>query len=89
MTQHQGQSLADATAPLVPPNRPLRGKRSEGEAVSLPPVPTAASAAGNVCNHQMAEMLIKYVLASGDQGLISAIRDVVMADPEAIKIIRQ
>lgn len=89
MTQHQGQPLADTTAPLIPPYKPLRGKRSEGEAVSLPPVPTAASAAGSVCNHQMAEMLIKYVLASGDQGLISAIRDVVMADPEAIKIIRQ
>lgn len=88
MTQHQSQPLADTTAPVIPPNKPVRGRRrSEGEAVSLPPVPTAASAAGGVCNHQMAEMLIKYVLASGDQGLISAIRDVVMADPEAVKII--
>jgi len=85
--QTRSSSLGDITAPSVPPHKPPRGRNiSESEASSFP-TSTAASAGGNPFNQQMAETLIKYILASGDQGLITAIRDVISADPEAMRAI--
>ena len=87
--QTRSSSLGDITAPsLLPPKPPRSRNASVGEASSLP-ISTAASAAGNPFNQQMAETLIKYILASGDQGLITAIRDVVSADPEAMRAISE
>ena len=64
--------------PLIPLAKPAR-KKSE----------SVSDAAGNPFNHQMADTLIKYILASNDVGLKSALRGIVSSDPEILKALKE
>ena len=44
---------------------------------------------GNPFNQQMAETLIKYILASQDSGLKTALRDCIMSSPEAVNALQK
>lgn len=50
---------------------------------------TSSDEGGNPLNQQMAETLIKYVLASQDTGLKNALRECIMSNPEAVKALQQ
>ena len=87
---------------LAPP-KPIRKDRSQSEndtrdstasptvSPSSSPVPplNANGGEGNPFNQQMAETLIKYILASQDSGLKSALRDCIMSNPEAVQALQK
>ena len=73
---------------------------SESDAQDTPPSPSSSSptsspmtsemtAGGNPFNQQMAETLVKYILASQDSGLKNALRECIMQSPEAVKSLQK
>jgi hypothetical protein len=97
-------SMATAGESLVLP-KPSRKDRHDSETQETPPSPspsspspasspmttmmTSSEGGGNPFNQQMAETLIKYVLASQDAELKNALRECIMSNPEAVKTLQQ
>ena len=95
-------AISTATGESLAPPKPGRRDRNESETQETPPSPsstasssspmgseTAATDSGrNPFNQQMAETLIKYVLASQDNGLKNALRECIMGNPEAVKALQ-
>ena len=101
--KQQKPLTSGAFAPsFLPPPKPAR-KRSHSDQPSHPSpppptdsspspsssVPETGSSGENPLNQQMAETLIKYILASQDGGLKSALRECVLSDPEALKALKE
>lgn len=91
-------------ASLAPPNTRKSRSHSESDTHDLATSPTpspssspvpplsagiAGSTGMNPFNQQMAETIIKYILASPDTGLKNALRDCIMSDPEAVKALQK
>ena len=97
-------SVTSAGVSLAPPKPLRKDRtQSESDAQDTPTSPASSSPAsspmsgglvgigneeGNPLNQQMAETLIKYVLASQDSGLKDALRDCIMSNPEAVKALK-
>ena len=85
--------------------KPSRKDRHDSETQETPPSPSPSSPSpasspmtttmmsseggGTPLNQQMAETLIKYVLASQDNGLKNALRECIMSNPEAVKALQE
>ena len=90
-------------APSNSPNTPRKDHNHTGTAppdarTSPSPSPTpspsplaglAIGGDGNPLNQQMAETLIKYILASQDSGLKNALCECIMSNPEAVKALHK
>ena len=76
--KYRSQSSADSTRSLAPPPPPPSRPRGQTE-----------SEAANPFNQQMADTLIKYILASNDPGLKSAIVDIVKGSPDVLRALKE
>ena len=72
---HTETDTPDATSSPSPAPSPLPGLAVGGD--------------GNPLNQQMAETLIKYILASQDSGLKNALCECIMSNPEAVKALQK
>ena len=76
------ESAVSSLAPLKPPQRAKSPSESE--------VPSSSpSSSSNPFNEQMADTLIKYILASNDPSLRSALRDIVVSNPQVVKALME
>ena len=91
-------SSATSSGGSLAPSKPARNKDHEIDTKDTIPSPSSSPASspmitlgegGNPFNQQMAETLIKYVLASQDTGLKNALRDCIMSNPEAVKALKK
>ena len=95
---HKKLSTVDTpSASLLPPPVPRRKSTSDADIdeacappLSAPPqrLPTDTSQAANPLSQQMADTLIKYILASEDPGLKDALRQIITSNPQAMKVIQ-
>ena len=76
--KYRSQSSADSTRSLAPPPPPPSRSRGLTE-----------SEVSNPFNQQMADTLIKYILASNDPGLKSAIVDIVKGSPDVLSALKE
>lgn len=89
-------------ATLAPPQNTRKSRsHSESDTQDLATSPTLSPSASpipllsagisgvNPFNQQMAETIIKYILASPDSALKNALRDCIMSDPEAMKALQK
>ena len=94
--KHTSNSVAETSTPsLLPPPVPRRKSSSEsgdlglGNAVA-PPLsapPERPRSTNNPLNQQMADTLIKYILASDDPELKTKLREIITSDPDVMKAI--
>lgn len=99
------RSLSPSPSPvatLAPPQNSRKSRsHSESDTPDLATSPTLSPSASpipplsagfagvNPFNQQMAETIIKYILASPDSALKNALRDCIMSDPEAVKALQK
>lgn len=94
-------SLSPVTTLAPPQNTRKSRSHSESDTQDLATSPTLSPSASpippfgagiagvNPFNQQMAETIIKYILASPDTALKNALRDCIMSDPEAVKALQK
>ena len=75
------------------PERPRRksdsGMEEQREAVAMATVPQVSGGEDNPLNQQMADTLIKYILASNDPNLKTALRNIITSDPAVMNVIKE
>ena len=94
--KHTSNSAMETFTPsLLPPPVPRRRSTSDSDALGLgdavaPPLsapPERPQSTSNPLNQQMADTLIKYILASEDPQLKSKLREIITSDPDVMKAI--
>lgn len=99
---HSPSPSPSPVATLAPPQNTRKSRsHSESDTQDLVTSPTLSPSASpvpplsagisgvNPFNQQMAETIIKYILASPDGALKNALRDCIMSDPEAMKALQK
>lgn len=92
--------VSDSLAPPKSSSSRKERSHSESDTQDTTPSPSSSSptsspmtsettAGGNPFNQQMAETLIKYILASEDGGLKNALRDCIINSPEAVQALQK